>query len=173
MQVIRAEVATLCANKHHKHSVKHALHHFYHELGVQHAALHNPYVVFGPIVAQKIKHLKLELCKMKSKMIHKADSMQQIHLFKESFLLAYDCLGNKMRALHSSDLTVKELERIKHQVEEVSHKIHQCKHHFYNQIGGFGKHIDPSIIGMAEGLKMQWHNLKEMLHRKEMEIARA
>lgn len=173
LQVIRAEVALLCSNKHHKHSVKHALHHFYHEFGAHHVVMHNPYVLFGPIVAQKIKHLKLEMCRLKTKLIHKSDSMSQIHLFKESFLLAYDCLGNKMSALHSADLTVKELEHIKHQVEKVSEMISHGKEAFYNCVGGFGKHIDPKIISMAEGLKMQWHALKEMLHHKEMEIARA
>ena len=173
LQVIRAEVALLCANKHCKHSVKHALHHFYHELGAHHVALHNPYVLFGPVVALKIKQLKLELCKLKTKLIHKTDSMNQIHLFKESFLLAYDVLGNKISAIHASDLTVKELERIKHQVEKVSETIHHCKEAFYSRVGGFGKHIDPNIIGMAEGLKMQWHTLKEMVRQKEMEINRA
>lgn len=173
LQVIRAEVCLLCANKDHKHSVKHALHHFYHEFGAHHVAMHNPYVQFGPIVARKIMQLKLELCRLKTKTIHKADSMHQIALFKESFLLAYDCLGSKMSALHSADLTVNELEHIKHQVEKVSQVICHSKDAFYSCVGGFGKHIDPSVIAMAEGLKMQWHALKEMLHHKEREIARA
>lgn len=173
LQVIRAEVSLLCSNKHHKHSVKHALHHFYHELGEHHVALHNPYVLFGPIVAQKINRLKLELCKVKTKLIHKMDSMHQINLFKESFALAYDVLGSKISAIHSSDLTVKEFERIKHQVEKVSETIQHCKEAFYSRVGGFGKHIDPNVIGMAEGLKMKWKTLKEMVNQKEMEINRA
>jgi hypothetical protein len=55
----------------------------------------------------------------------------------------------------------------------VQYKIHECKDHFYNHIGGVGKHIDASVVGMAEGLKMQWHKVKEMLHQRELEIARA
>jgi len=173
LQVIRAEVALLMANKHHKHSVKHALHQFYHELGIQHAVLHNPYMIFGPIVAQKIKHLKLELCKLKSQVVHKFDSMSQQRLFNEAFHLAFSHLGRLLNDLAASDLTVKRLEHIKHEVETVTHKIHECKDHFYNYIGGFGSHVDSSVVGMAEGLKMQWAKLKEMLHQKEMEIARA
>ena len=173
LQVIRAEVAGLGANKHHKHSVKHALHHFYHELGVHHAALHNPYIVFGPIIAQKIKHLKLELCRMKTILIHKSDSMSQQRLFNEAFHMAFAHVGGLINDLHSEDLTVKRLEHIKHEVEAAHHKIQQCKHHFYNHVGGFGKHIDASVLGMAKGLKMQWHTVKETLHQKEMEIARA
>jgi hypothetical protein len=173
IQVIRAEVAILVSNKHHKHSVKHALHHFYHELGVHHAALHNPYVVFGPIVAQKIKHVKLELCKLKSTLVHRADSMSQQRLFNEAFHLAFSHLARLINDLHASDLTVKRLEHIKHEVEAVHHKIHQCKDHFYNHIGGLGRHIDASVVGMAEGLKMQWHRVKEALHQRELEIVRA
>jgi len=173
LMVIRAEVKELCAGKHHKHSIKHALHHFYRELGVHHAALHNPYVVFGPIVAQKIKHLKLEMHKLQSALLRKHDSMSQQRLFNESFHLAFAHLGRMINDLNSCDLTVKCLERIKHEVGALESRIHECKHHFYGHIGGVGKHIDSSVIGMAEGLKMQWHTLKEKLHQKELEIIRA
>jgi len=173
LQVVRVEIAELTANKHHKHSVKHALHHFYHEMGIHHAALQNPYLIFGPIVAQKIKHLKLELCTLKSHLIHRCDSMSQQRIFNEAFHIAFDHVGRMINDLNASDLTVKRLEHIKNEVKNVHNKIQQCKTHFYNHIGGFGKHIDSSVVGMAEGLKMQWHRVKEMLHQKEMEIVRA
>jgi len=173
LMVVHAEIKELCAGKHNKHSIRHALHHFYRELGVHHTSSHNPYIVFGPIVAQKIKHLKLEMHKLQSALMHKHDSMNQQKLFTESFHLAFAHLGRMINDLNSCDLTVKRLEHIKHEVESLSHRIHQCTHHFYGHIGGFGKHIDASIVGMAEGLKMQWRMLKEKLHQKEIEIIRA
>ena len=115
----------------------------------------------------------MEMHKLQSTLLHKHDSMSQQRLFNESFHLAFAHLGRMINDLNSCDLTVKRLEHIKHEVESFEHKIHEFKHHFYGQIGGFGKHIDASVVGMAEGLKMQWHTLKEKLHQKELEIIRA
>jgi len=173
LQVIRAEVALLTAGKDHVHSIKHALHAYYHAMGINHAALRNPYVVFGPVVAHKIAHLKLEMCKVKERLIRTVDSFNQQDLFTEAFRLAFHHLGTLIRDLGDHDLTVARLEHIKAEVTKVQSIIHQCKDHFYHMIGGIGSHIDPSILGMAEGLKMQWKRVKELVAKHELNIAHA
>jgi len=173
LQVIRGELALLMANKEHKHSIKHALHAYYHAMGVAHPVLRNPYVVFGPKVAYRINHLKMEMCKIKEKMLRKLDSCHQQELFNDAFRLAFHHLGNLIRDLHDEDLTVKRLEHIKAEVDMAQHKIHQCKEHFYQLVGGVGQHIDTSIVGMAEGVKMQWKRVRELLAQREADIARA
>jgi len=173
LQVIRAELALLTANKDHKHSIKHALHAYYHAMGIAHPVLRNPYVVFGPKVAYRINQLKLDMCKVKETLLRKLDSHNQQELFNDAFRLAFHHLGNLIRDLHDGDLTVKRLEHIKAEVEILQGKIHQCKEHFYHLVGGMGKHIDTSIVGMAEGVKMQWKRVKELLAQREAEIARA
>jgi len=173
LQVIRAELAVLTANKDNKHSIKHALHAFYHAMGIAHPVLRNPYVVFGPKVAHRINHLKREVCKVKEQLLRKLDSHNQQELFEDAFRLAFHHLGNLVRDLHDCDLTVKRLEHIKAEVEMVQGKIQQCKEHFYHLVGGMGHHIDTSIMGMAEGLKMQWKHVKELVAKREADIARA
>jgi len=177
LQVIRAELALLTASKDHKHSIKHALHAYYHAMNIHHPALRtaisNPYMLFGPVVAHKISHLKLEMCKVKTMLLRKLDSFHQQSLFNEAFRLAFHHVGNLIRDLHCEELTVKRLEHIKAEVETVQEKLHHCKEHFYHLVGGMGKHIDTSVVGMAEGLKMQWHRVTELLAQREREISRA